>query len=129
MKAYARLESGVVVELFETDLDISELFHKDLIWVELKKSDNVQVGDRQVGSAWVKPTISASGKILLEKAWRNDELVRADNEINKVQDGDNKAIGSVSDWRIYRKNLRAWPDSLDFPDITKRPVAPDATNQ
>lgn len=34
MKTYARIESGVVVELFETDGDITQMFHPDLVWVE-----------------------------------------------------------------------------------------------
>lgn len=60
-----------------------------------------------------------------ERVWRNAELSRADIELNKVQDSDPNAVGIVGDWRTYRKELRAWPESPDFPDSTKRPVAPD----
>lgn len=34
MKTYARIENGAVVELFETDGDIAEMFHPDLVWIE-----------------------------------------------------------------------------------------------
>lgn len=59
-----------------------------------------------------------------ERAWRNAELSRADIELNKVQDG--MGVGTVTAWRDYRCALRRWPESHDFPDSTKRPVAPDA---
>lgn len=60
-----------------------------------------------------------------ERAWRDFELQRADLELYKVQDSDPKAFGSVSQWREYRKQLRAWPESEKFPDKTFRPEAPD----
>jgi hypothetical protein len=59
-----------------------------------------------------------------ERIWRNAELNRADIELNKVQDG--MGTGTVAAWREYRCSLRDWPESRDFPDSTKRPVAPDA---
>lgn len=59
-----------------------------------------------------------------ERGWRNSELLRADIELNKVQDSDPKAVGTVGQWREYRKQLRAWPDHTDFPDKLKRPTSP-----
>lgn len=60
----------------------------------------------------------------IERSWRNSELQQADMELNKVQDSDPKAIGSVSDWRNYRKLLRAWPENVNFPNKEFRPVSP-----
>jgi len=64
-----------------------------------------------------------------EIAWRDSELTRSDFELNKVQDSDPKAKGSVSDWRNYRKALRSWPESLDFPNKDKRPLSPDMVKE
>lgn len=61
----------------------------------------------------------------LERAWRDIELLRADYELNKVQDADPNAVGTVALWREYRKNLRAFPQREGFPDVSARPVAPD----
>ena len=61
-----------------------------------------------------------------ERLWRDAELARADIELNKVQDSDPKAVGTVAGWREYRKALRAWPEHKDFPNKEKRPVPPDA---
>jgi len=44
MKNYARIESGVVVELFSTDGDISEMFHPDLVWVEVPSNIEPVIG-------------------------------------------------------------------------------------
>ena len=37
MKTYARIDAGKVVELFETEGDISTMFHPSLQWVEITK--------------------------------------------------------------------------------------------
>jgi hypothetical protein len=60
-----------------------------------------------------------------ERAWRDSELSRADIELYKIQDSDTNTVGSVGDWRSYRKNLRAWPQHKDFPKQEFRPKAPD----
>lgn len=61
-----------------------------------------------------------------EIAWVTSELDLAGEELAKVQDSDPKAVGTVAQWREYRKALRAWPEHKDFPNKDKRPVAPDA---
>lgn len=55
-----------------------------------------------------------------ERTWRDSQLAMSDIELYKVQDGD--GIGLVSDWRDYRKALRAWPESINFPNEDYRPV-------
>ncbi len=56
------------------------------------------------------------------RVWRDEELARADIELNKVQDGD--GVGTVTAWRAYRSALRKWPETLDCPNSIK-PIAPD----
>lgn len=63
---------------------------------------------------------------IVELSWLDVELIRAGNELDKVQDSDPKSVGSVFDWRNYRKALRAWPEHKDFPDKNFRPKAPDS---
>ncbi|MOA61400.1 hypothetical protein D3C78_1865340 [compost metagenome] len=73
----------------------------------------------------VKP-VSIEDSKYIEKFWVEAELTRARDELEKVQDSDPQAIGSVSSWRDYRKALRAWQDNVNFPDSSKRPTAPDS---
>lgn len=72
-----------------------------------------------------KKIISKAGLEIIERLWRDDELKRADYELNKVQDADPKARGSVADWRGYRKALRSLPEHPNFTDISARPNPPD----
>jgi len=44
MKTYARIDGVEVVELFATDGDITEMFHPDLVWVEITNAADVAVG-------------------------------------------------------------------------------------
>ena len=51
-----------------------------------------------------------------ERAWRNSELTRTDT-LSLLADFPKK-----TELTAYRKALRDWPASADFPDETKRPV-------
>jgi hypothetical protein len=61
----------------------------------------------------------------IEEVWVLNEMDRIRNEIEKVQDSDPSAIGSVSDWRTYRKAVRAWSTNKDYPNPHLRPKSPD----
>ncbi|MBC3270761.1 MULTISPECIES: hypothetical protein [unclassified Pseudomonas] len=37
MKTYARISSDTVVELFTTDGNMAEMFHPDLLWVDISE--------------------------------------------------------------------------------------------
>ena len=57
-----------------------------------------------------------------ERVWRDIELSKADIEINKAEDV--AGVFDATDWRDYRQALRDWPEHVDFPDQTKRPISP-----
>ena len=59
LKQYARIDGGCVVELFETDKDIAELFHPDLIWISARV--DTQIGDIYADGQFSKPVV-VSGK-------------------------------------------------------------------
>lgn len=61
----------------------------------------------------------------IERYWRNNELNRADVEIEKSLDAGNATL--AQSFRTYRVELRAYPEGLDFPFGT-RPTAPDGGN-
>lgn len=42
MSSYARIENGAVAELFETDRDISEMFHPSLQWVLVPEGTDIE---------------------------------------------------------------------------------------
>lgn len=107
--------------------DLKEV--SQLVYDEFSNSPNsgmVRTSNEYGLPCWA-PAIEHIGKKQEEeRQWRNGELVRADIELNKVQDADPKAKGSVADWRNYRKALRALPEHPKFPDFTARPNPPDS---
>lgn len=76
-----------------------------------------------------KKEVSVEDKVIIERLWRDAELSHVDIELNKVQDSDLTAVGTVSQWREYRKVLRRWPEHKDFPNKEKRPVSPMALKE
>lgn len=85
--------------------------------VEISEEDAKKFSEEYVDPLFTGPRV--------ERKWRDCELRRADVELSKVQDSDPNAKGTVGDWREYRKQLRAWPSSKDFPNQAFRPKAPD----
>ena len=53
MKTYARIQNGVVAEIFETDGDIAQMFHPSLTWVEC--SSTVEPGYVYANGEFGKP--------------------------------------------------------------------------
>ncbi len=110
-------------------------YYKDTNTGEVYAYDDQQVEEGYVKEGLVamipaeveehkNPKLTLEQASTLERHWRDSELSRADIQLNKVQDG--MGTGTVSAWREYRCSLRDWPESPDFPDSTKRPMAPDA---
>lgn len=86
-----------------------------------------QVAVDRKGNVKIVPLPAAEIKAIdseNERYWRNGELARADNMIRLAEDGE--GVGTVADWREYRKSLRKWPEHKSFPKESARPVAPDA---
>lgn len=60
-----------------------------------------------------------------EISWVSLEINRVRDELEKVQDSDPYSVGTVADWRNYRKLLRVWSTNINFPNKDFRPMAPD----
>lgn len=54
MKTYARIDSGAIAEFFETDGDITEMFHPDLVWVDVTNASPLP--------SWGWSAVGVSGK-------------------------------------------------------------------
>jgi hypothetical protein len=110
--------------------DVNKIIPSSAIEISLEKKDELlkqeseglsivmKDGEVSYSLATLKPEEDS------ERFWRDRELIRADIELNKVQDSDPKAVGSVLDWRTYRKALRAWPEDKNFPKQEFRPKSP-----
>jgi len=127
MTLYVRLNNKVVQEIFETDGDISNIFHQDCQWIPCPQ-EGVKVGYVLVGDIYSLKNTAEDGALnkLFARHWVETEQARITEELNKVQDSDPKATGTVSEWRTYRKSLRAWYEQPSFPDEQTKPIAPDS---
>src|SRR6266404_9231234 len=59
MKKYARIEIGSVVELFETDGDITKMFHPSIVWVDCTAVAGCAVGWTYSGGEFAAPIPAA----------------------------------------------------------------------
>lgn len=59
MKNYARIYDGIVYEILETDADISEMFHPDLVWVEVPDGADVACGWTYAAGKFAAPVVPA----------------------------------------------------------------------
>nr|WP_315412914.1 hypothetical protein [uncultured Pseudomonas sp.] len=62
----------------------------------------------------------------IEDQWREEQMTRVVNQLLMLEDEDpNAKPGTARQWRDYRIELRKWTaENPDFPDSSKRPVAP-----
>jgi len=121
VKTQGFYHEGVQKDIPEDVIKISSKEY-DEIYLKLSSGYSVLVVDKEFVFTKTEDTHTE----LKERLWRNTELSKVDVQLNKVQDSDPKAIGTVSQWREYRKALRAWPENKDFPNKDKRPISPDA---
>lgn len=55
MRTYARIDNGIVAELFQTPGSITGMFHPSLIWVDVTATGGVTVGWTYDGSSFAAP--------------------------------------------------------------------------
>ena len=61
----------------------------------------------------------------IEDAWRDSEMPKAQQNVTAIEYGEEDIPGTAQQWQKYWLALRKWTaDNPDFPDSSKRPVAP-----
>ncbi|WET12942.1 hypothetical protein P3S72_12670 [Pseudomonas sp. D3] len=69
------------------------------------------------------PTMQELSEI--ENVWREVEMPKAQQNVTAIEYGGEDIPGTAQQWQKYWLALRKWTaDNPDFPDSTKRPVAP-----
>ena len=118
MSVYARIDESIVVEFFETDGDISTMFHPDWLWVNVTEKDvnlkDIASKDEQGGWSFSKPPEPVVDKEIVylnNKSYQNLLLKQATIKIDTLTDSLNTDIVDVVDkkdpalltkWRQYR---------------------------
>ncbi len=55
MKTYARIEDGLVSELFKTDRDVTSMFNPSLVWVDASSHPDIAEGWHYDGTKFTPP--------------------------------------------------------------------------
>ena len=71
--------------------------------------------------------LDKNSAIYAEKSWRDSELFKADIEIFKLEDEPQSLKDQILLWREYRKLLRDYPSTENFP-FGSRPVIKKESN-
>ena len=139
---YARIYEGGVVEFFETDGDITEMFHPSLIWVPIDglnpQPEYNWTADQQNG-VWVfaAPVIAPPDPAVLAAQARSERerqlrsiydpgimmALRALRMSSTPEDAD-YAEGKIEELDAYAEALIAIPDQAGFPQTIVWPTAP-----
>lgn len=85
MKTYARIDNGIVAELFSTDGDITEMFHPDLVWVEVP-DEAVAVGWTYAAGKFDTPVVPVptTGELKAMIAARRWQQVQVGTNVDGV---------------------------------------------
>lgn len=73
---------------------------------------------------WVDAELTEEQLATIEISWVTSELQFAGAELDKLQDSDDPASGTVNGWRAYRKELRQWASDAKYPNKEFRPIRP-----
>jgi hypothetical protein len=58
MKTYARIQDGLIAELLQTNGDITSMFNRALVWVDISSQPNVGEGWHFDGTKFTPPSPS-----------------------------------------------------------------------
>lgn len=93
-----------------------------------KRPDVVDSNDftAQPDGTWSITQETINSKLIInEGVWRDEQMPIAQQNVTALEYGAEYIPGTVLQWKKYWLALRKWTaDNPDFPDSTKRPVAP-----
>lgn len=142
MALYARIEDGIVIELLETDGDISTMFPPIYTWVNVDNVEGIQqnwwAADNGAGWEFSEPGVTeAELEAMASRArYQRDNLLKsvcdagilmAQRELRKTdntQEQIDYINGKIAELDAYAVELTAVPDQSGFPQTIEWPVAP-----
>ena len=97
MKSYARIDGGLVAELFSTDGDITEMFHPELVWVEVPSGADVGCGWRFTAGEFIapiptSPTADETAAVIAARRYQAEKAGIIVNEIPLDTGRDSQAL-------------------------------------
>lgn len=132
MKNYARIDESIVVELLSTDGDITEMFHPDLIWVEIFDDTFPAIGWSFQDGVFSPPPPPTSEQLEAAALERRDNLMQwATQQIGPLQDAVDldeataEETAKLKAWKQYRVALNRLNQQVGWPTNIQWPTAPE----
>ncbi|MFJ2457071.1 tail fiber assembly protein [Pseudomonas neuropathica] len=133
MRTYARVDDGRVLEIFETDGDITEMVHPNLILVEIPAATLVVPGWLYANGVFSEPPVPTSDELAaVARVKRAGMMEWATNQIAPLQDAvdleeaTSVELASLRAWKQYRVSLNRLEQQPEWPTDIQWPIAPDA---
>ena len=121
MMRYYGILAQSICEVDETDKGPDEG------WIEMSgpRPSSIDYTAKEDGT-WEITTETLTAKLRqTEIAWRDAEMPAAQQNVTAIEYGEEDIPGTAQQWQKYWLSLRKWTsDNPDFPDSSKRPVAP-----
>lgn len=107
MTLYARIDTGKVAELFETDGDMVSMFHPAMVWVEVT-AEAARIGDHAsaLEGIWsfATPVPDTSALWIAYQATAQAAIDKSDATMLRCAEN---SVAVPAAWACYRKALRA----------------------
>lgn len=117
----------------DDSIEISPELHESLM---RSQSATLKINfDTDPPSLIERPPMSYEQLADIERTWREGQLMTTDGFVARHRDELESAgptsltAEHYSQLQIYRRQLRDWPQSLDFPKTNHRPIAPPWLNE
>ncbi|WP_189654376.1 hypothetical protein [Pseudomonas fluorescens] len=80
----------------------------------------------QANGTWAVTAQTLREKLIpVENAWREQQMPLTLQTVTAIDFGEEGIAGTIDQWKFYWRELRKWTEANpDFPDSSKRPVAP-----
>lgn len=128
MRSYARIDGGIVVELFSTDGNIAEMFHPDLIWVEIPEGETPVEGWGYNGETFSPPSPPSDEQLAFAALTQRASLMEwASLQIAPLQDAvdldeataeETARLKALKQYRVALNRLEqqeGWPATIEWP--------------
>ncbi|WP_434590041.1 tail fiber assembly protein [Pseudomonas sp. R4-83] len=144
MRSYARICEGEVQELFSTDGDISEMFHPDMVWVDVsdfEKSPAVGWLAVESSGSWSLsapvPHQKSEAELIYEALAQRDTLLAISNEATigmadaylagLLDEEDEAKFKTFAGYKLALNKIdqqSGYPSSIDWPAYPTLPPEP-----
>lgn len=119
---FARIETGVVVELLNMD-DLSGKFTSAIIAQCEECDETTEVGWTWDGSTFTPPAGPSTEELAAARRAERDRRLTA-TDWTQLPDAP-LVSAQVAEWQVYRERLRDVPEQSGFPDAVEWPVKPE----